>query len=72
MADQKQKPKWHVSERQRSNARALRCDMTVAERIIRYNARAHRFRGIPRERLGEMAIWRLWAFASFVSTISMS
>src|SRR5262249_58451164 len=45
MAEQNQKPKWHVSQKQRSDARALRCDMTVAERIIWYNARAHRFRG---------------------------
>jgi very-short-patch-repair endonuclease len=43
MVDQKQKPKWHVSEKQRSNARALRRDMTEAERIIWYNVRAHRF-----------------------------
>jgi very-short-patch-repair endonuclease len=43
MVDQKQMPKWHVSEKQRSNAKALRCDMTEAERIIWYNVRAHRF-----------------------------
>jgi very-short-patch-repair endonuclease len=43
MVDQKQKPKWHVSEKQRSRAKALRRDMTDAERIIRYNVRAHRF-----------------------------
>jgi very-short-patch-repair endonuclease len=45
MIDQKQKPKWHVSEKQRSNAKALRRDMTDAERIIWYNGRAHRFQG---------------------------
>jgi very-short-patch-repair endonuclease len=45
MIDQKQKPKWYVSEEQRSKAKALRRDMTDAERIIWYNVRAHRFQG---------------------------
>jgi very-short-patch-repair endonuclease len=45
MVDQKQKPKWHVSDKQRSRAKALRRDMTDAERIIWYNVRAHRFQG---------------------------
>jgi very-short-patch-repair endonuclease len=45
MVDQKQKPKCQVSEEQRSKAKALRRDMTDAERIIWYNVRAHRFQG---------------------------
>jgi len=45
MVEKNEKPKWHVSEKQRSNARALRRDMTDAERIIWYNVRAHRFQG---------------------------
>jgi len=45
MVDQKQRPEWYVSDKQRSNARALRRDMTDAERIIWYNVRAHRFQG---------------------------
>src|SRR5215470_4443894 len=40
-----QTPKWRVSERLRSNAKALRRDTTDAERIIWYNVRAHRFQG---------------------------
>jgi very-short-patch-repair endonuclease len=45
MADRDQTPKWRVSERLRNNAKALRRDMTDAERIIWYNVRAHRFQG---------------------------
>jgi very-short-patch-repair endonuclease len=45
MVDQDQKPKWRVSGKLRSNAKALRHDMTGAERIIWYNVRAHRFQG---------------------------
>jgi very-short-patch-repair endonuclease len=45
MCDRDQKPKWRVSEKLRGNARALRCDMTDAERIIWYNLRAHRLEG---------------------------
>jgi very-short-patch-repair endonuclease len=45
MVDQKQLPKWLVSEKLRSNAKALRRNMTEAERIIWYNVRAHRFQG---------------------------
>jgi very-short-patch-repair endonuclease len=46
MVDQKHKPKWHVSEKQRSNARAVRREMTEVERILRCNARPRRFRGV--------------------------
>src|SRR5215813_3855899 len=57
MADQKQKPKLHVSEKQRSNARVLRCDMTVAELIIRYNART----SVSGDQLPKTnANWSLW------------
>jgi very-short-patch-repair endonuclease len=45
MVDQDQKPKWHVSTKLRGNARALRRDMTDAERTIWHNVRAHRFDG---------------------------
>jgi very-short-patch-repair endonuclease len=45
MVDQDQKPKWRVSGKLRNNAKALRHDMTEAERIIWYNVRAHRFQG---------------------------
>jgi very-short-patch-repair endonuclease len=45
MDTQDQKPKWHVSDKLRSNARALRRDMTDAERIIWYSVRAHRLQG---------------------------
>jgi very-short-patch-repair endonuclease len=43
MVDQKQMPRWLVSEKQHSKAKALRRSMTEAERIIWYNVRAHRF-----------------------------
>ena len=36
---------WRVSQRMRSNARALRKDMTLAERIIWRAVRAHRLNG---------------------------
>jgi very-short-patch-repair endonuclease len=39
------KPNWRVSPRLRSHARALRKDMTPAERIIWYALRAHRLNG---------------------------
>jgi very-short-patch-repair endonuclease len=45
MVDTDKKPKWLVSEKQRANARALRRNMTEAERIIWYNVRAHRSQG---------------------------
>ena len=45
MADRSQRPKWHISEKLRSHARALRRDMTEAECVIWYNVRAHRFQG---------------------------
>jgi very-short-patch-repair endonuclease len=45
MADQNQRPKWQVSEKLRSNTRALRRNMTDAQSIIWYNVRAHRFQG---------------------------
>ena len=45
MADQDQKPKWQISEKLRSNAKALRRNITDAESIIWYNVRAHRFQG---------------------------
>ena len=45
MVDQDQKPEWRVSEKLRNNAKALRRDMTDAERIIWYNVRAHRLQG---------------------------
>jgi very-short-patch-repair endonuclease len=48
MVDQKHKPKWHASEEQRSNVRAVRREMTEAERIICCNAHAHRFQGVSR------------------------
>ena len=46
MVDQQHKPKWHVSEKQGSNARAVRREMTEAERIICRNVCAPRSRGI--------------------------
>jgi very-short-patch-repair endonuclease len=46
MVDQKYTPKWHVSQEQRSNARAVRREMTEAEHIIRGDVRARRFRGV--------------------------
>jgi very-short-patch-repair endonuclease len=45
MIDWDKVPKWQVSETMRTNAKALRRDMTEAERIIWYNVRAHRFQG---------------------------
>jgi len=45
MVHRDQKPKWQVSEKLRGNAKALRRDMTEAERIIWDNVRAHRFQG---------------------------
>ena len=39
------KPRWRVSTRMRANARALRTDMTRAERIIWRAVRAHRLNG---------------------------
>jgi hypothetical protein len=42
MVDQKHQPKWHVSDKPRSNARAVRRKMP-AERVICDNAPAHRF-----------------------------
>jgi very-short-patch-repair endonuclease len=45
MADTTKKPTWRVSEKLRSNAKALRRDMTDAERTIWYELRAHRFLG---------------------------
>jgi very-short-patch-repair endonuclease len=50
MVDRNHKPKWHVSEKLRlseklrRNGRAVRREMTEAERI-RCNMRAHRFQG---------------------------
>src|SRR5260370_12907792 len=38
-------PRWRVSSRMRSNARALRRDLTPAERIIWQALRAHRMNG---------------------------
>jgi very-short-patch-repair endonuclease len=43
MVDQKHKPKWHVSEKQHSNARAGRHATTGAKRIISDHLRAQRF-----------------------------
>jgi very-short-patch-repair endonuclease len=40
------KPKWRVSPRMRTHARALRKNMTLAERIIWRTVRAHRFSGV--------------------------
>jgi very-short-patch-repair endonuclease len=45
MDNQNQKPEWKVSGTLRRNAKALRRDMTDAERVIWYNVRAHRFQG---------------------------
>src|SRR6266849_10692142 len=44
MANDDRMPKWHVSANMRGNAKALRRNMTDAERFIWYNVRAHRFR----------------------------
>src|SRR5215470_3283766 len=46
MADQFEKSKWRVSRTLRGRARALRHDMTDAERIVWYALRAHRLGGI--------------------------
>jgi very-short-patch-repair endonuclease len=45
MVDQKHQPKWHVLDKQRRNASAVRRKMT-AERIVCDNAPAHRFQGV--------------------------
>jgi very-short-patch-repair endonuclease len=45
MVDRNHKPKCHVSEKLRRNGRAVRREMTEAERIIWCNMRAHRFQG---------------------------
>jgi very-short-patch-repair endonuclease len=45
MVDHPEKPKWHISEMLRGRAKALRHDMTDAERIVWYGLRAHRLRG---------------------------
>jgi very-short-patch-repair endonuclease len=45
MVDQLKTPTWHVSRKLRSSAKALRHEMTDAERIIWYAVRAHRFYG---------------------------
>jgi very-short-patch-repair endonuclease len=46
MDERDQIPKWRVSDRLRDNTKALRRNMTDAERIIWYNVRAHRFQGV--------------------------
>jgi very-short-patch-repair endonuclease len=45
MIDDLEKPKWRVSKTLRGRAKALRRDMTGAERIVWYGLRAHRFYG---------------------------
>jgi very-short-patch-repair endonuclease len=45
-----QKPKRHVSEKQRGTARAVRREMTEAARIIRCNVRGRRFQGVSSRR----------------------
>jgi len=40
------KPNWQVTSRMRRHARALRRDMTLAERIVWRAVRAHRLNGI--------------------------
>jgi very-short-patch-repair endonuclease len=45
MVDHPEAPKWHISETLRGRAKALRQDMTDAERIVWYRLRAHRLRG---------------------------
>jgi very-short-patch-repair endonuclease len=45
-----QRPKWHVSEKQRGTARAVRREMTEAERIIWCNVRGRRFQGVSSRR----------------------
>jgi very-short-patch-repair endonuclease len=49
MGDQNHKPKWHVSEKQRGNARAVRRELTEPERIIWCNVRVRRFQGARRD-----------------------
>jgi very-short-patch-repair endonuclease len=45
MADHLENPKWRVSKTARGRARALRHDMTDAERTVWYALRAHRLNG---------------------------
>jgi very-short-patch-repair endonuclease len=45
MADAPKSPTWQVSTKQRTRARALRRDLTDAERIIWNGVRAHRIAG---------------------------
>jgi very-short-patch-repair endonuclease len=45
MIDDLEKPKWRVSKTMRGRAKALRRDMTDAERIVWYGLRAHRLHG---------------------------
>src|SRR5579864_3874761 len=45
MANSERKPIWQVSSKLRSRAKALRQNMTDAERTIWFNLRAHRFLG---------------------------
>jgi len=45
MSDTPNSPNWKVSERSRTQARALRRNLTDAERIIWYGVRAHRLNG---------------------------
>jgi very-short-patch-repair endonuclease len=45
MVDHLDKPKWHVSTKLRDRAKALRRNMTDAERVVWYGLRAHRFHG---------------------------
>jgi very-short-patch-repair endonuclease len=45
MVDHADKPKWRVSTKLRGRAKALRHNMTDAERVVWYGLRAHRFHG---------------------------
>jgi very-short-patch-repair endonuclease len=45
MVDHPEEPKWHVSRTLRDRSKALRHDMTDAERIIWRELRAHRLHG---------------------------
>jgi very-short-patch-repair endonuclease len=45
MIDDLEKPNWRVSKTLRGRAKALRRDMTDAERIVWYGLRAHRLHG---------------------------
>ena len=45
MVDHPDKPKWQVSTTRRGRAKALRRNMTEAERIVWYGLRAHRLHG---------------------------